>query len=138
MLILLSTDRPRQNILQLCGAMPGPAQCGSPERGPAGSFLEAAVVSQRRTVNVREDGTLQIAGSVGLILPNPMDLCLLQPQLLQHGRHLALFVQKSLPVVTTQHYKTANRRENSMKESSTESSHTDASRQSWHKDAKFM
>ena len=62
------------------------------------SFVGA--VSQRRALNVGEEGTLQVAGSVGLILPHPPDICLLQPQLLHHGRHLTLFVKEHLSVVT--------------------------------------
>lgn len=73
--------------------------------GLSGSFLGAAVLSQRRALNIGEDGALQVAGSVGLVLPHPLDLCVLQPQLLQHGRHLAFFVEERLPVVTAKYCK---------------------------------
>lgn len=85
------------------------------------SFLGAAVMSQRCALNVGKDGTLQVADSVGFILPHPLDLHLLQPQLLQHGGHLALFVQEHLSVVTAQYCRTASQnREEGMKDSTTE------------------
>lgn len=73
-----------------------------------GSLLGAAVVSQRRALDVCEDGGLQVAGSVGFVLPHPLDLRLLQTELLQHGGHLTLFVQEHLLVAAAEHCRTAS------------------------------
>ncbi len=60
--------------------------------------LVGAEVSERRALDVREDGVLEEAGSLGLVLTHALDLSFSNAQTLQQRRHLALFVQKGFSV----------------------------------------
>ncbi len=90
-----------------------PSSIRDKKTGPilsSGSLLGAAVVAQRGALHVREDGALQEASSLCLVFSHPLDLCLFQPQLLQHRRHFTLFVEECLPVVTAQYCRKASGR----------------------------
>ncbi len=60
--------------------------------------LLGAEVSERRALDVREDGVLEEAGSLDLVLTDALDLSFSNAQTLQQRRDLALFVQKGLSV----------------------------------------
>lgn len=68
-------------------------------------LLRTAVLSQRRTLNIAEDGTLQIVGSLGLVLLHPLDLHFFHPQLFHYGRLFALFIKQRFPVIIGQNCK---------------------------------
>lgn len=88
---------------------------GSVEESPLQSLCRAAVVSWTGALNISQDRVLQEARSVRLVLTHPLDLGLFEPQLLQHGRHLAFSVKKCLFVVAAQHCRSVRRKEGEKK-----------------------
>lgn len=63
-----------------------------------GKSLFGAEVCKRRALDVSEDGVLQEAGSLRLVLADALDLSLSDAQPLEQRGDLALFVQKGLSV----------------------------------------
>lgn len=66
------------------------------------SSLFGAEVSERRALDVCENGVLEEAGSLGLVLTYALDLSFSNAQPLKQRRDLTLFVQKGLSVGGTE------------------------------------